>query len=58
MSAVIMLIGIALPFSPIGHYLGFTPLPLLYWPLLTLILVGYVALTQTVKTWLLQRKWI
>jgi Mg2+-importing ATPase len=58
MSAVIMLIGIALPFSPIGHYLGFTSLPPLYWPLLTLNLVGYVVLTQTVKTWLLRRKWI
>ncbi len=58
MSAAIMLIGIALPFSPFGHYLGFTPLPPLYWPLLTLTLVGYVVLTQTVKTWLLRRKWI
>jgi P-type Mg2+ transporter len=58
MSAAIMLIGIALPFSPIGHYLGFTPLPLLYWPLLTLTLLGYVVLTQTVKAWLLRRKWI
>jgi len=58
MSSVIMAIGIAIPFSPLGDYLGFTPLPLLYWPLLALWLVCYVVLTQVVKTWLLKQKWI
>lgn len=58
MSVAIMLTGIALPLSPFGHYLGFTPLPSLYWPLLALTLVSYVLLTQTVKTWLLRRNWI
>jgi Mg2+-importing ATPase len=58
MSAIIMLIGIAVPYSPLGDYLGFTPLPPLYWPLLAISLLCYVALTQVVKMWLLQRKWI
>jgi len=58
MSSVIMAIGIAIPFSPLGDYLGFTPLPQLYWPLLALTLLCYVALTQSVKMWLLKRKWI
>lgn len=58
MSGVIMATGVALPFTPLGTYLGFTPLPLLYWPLLLLTLVGYVVLTQVVKMWLLSRKWI
>jgi Mg2+-importing ATPase len=58
MSAVIMAIGIALPYTPLGDYLGFTPLPLLYWPLLALSLFGYVVLTQAVKMWLVRRKWI
>ena len=58
MSAVIMALGIALPYTPLGDYLGFTPLPLIYWPLLALSLVGYAVLTQAVKMWLLQRKWI
>jgi Mg2+-importing ATPase len=58
MSVIIMAIGIALPFSPLGDYLGFTPLPPLYWPLLALSLLCYVVLTQIVKMWLLQRKWI
>lgn len=58
MSAVIMAIGIAIPFSPLGDYLGFTPLPRLYWPLLAVSLVGYVGLTQVVKMWLLRKQWI
>ena len=58
MSTVIMAIGVAIPFSPLGDYLGFTPLPPLYWPLLALTLVCYVVLTQVVKTWLLKQKWI
>jgi Mg2+-importing ATPase len=58
MSAIIIAIGIAIPYSPLGDYLGFTPLPPLYWPLLAISLLCYVVLTQVVKMWLLQRKWI
>lgn len=58
MSAVIMAIGIAISFTPIGSFLGFTPLPPLYWPLLVLTLLSYAVLTQLVKTWLLRRTWI
>ena len=57
-SAAIMAAGIALPFSPLREYLGFSPLPLLYWPLLALTLVGYVVLTQVAKMVLLRRGWI
>jgi P-type Mg2+ transporter len=58
MSLVIMAVGISIPFSPLGPYLGFTTLPLLYWPLLALTLVCYVVLTQAVKMLLLRRGWI
>ena len=58
MSVVIMAIGIAIPFSPVGSALGFTKLPPLYWPLLGVTLLCYVLLTQGVKMWLLRRKWI
>ena len=58
MSAVIMAIGIAIPYTPIGDCLGFTALPPPYWPLLGLTLLCYVVLTQVVKMWLLRRKWI
>jgi Mg2+-importing ATPase len=55
---IIMGIGVWLPASPIGPWLGFTPLPLLYWPLLALTLFGYVLLTQGVKMWLIRKAWI
>lgn len=58
MSSVAMLSGVALACLPLGEYLGFTPLPWLYWLLLVPTLVGYVVLTQAVKTWLLSRNWI
>jgi P-type Mg2+ transporter len=57
-TAVIMLLGAWLPFSPLGPAFGFTPLPPLYWPLLVVTLLGYVLLTQTVKTWLFRKGWV
>jgi Mg2+-importing ATPase len=57
-SVAVMIVGLSLPFSPLGPLLGFTPLPLFYWPILTLILLGYVALTQLIKTWLLRIGWV
>jgi Mg2+-importing ATPase len=57
-SAVIMAIGVALPFTPVGRSLGFIPLPALYWPFIAMTLLCYVVLTQTVKAWLLRHQWI
>ena len=58
MSLFIVAIGVAIPASPLGHYLGFTVLPPLYWPFLALTLVCYAMLTQAMKMWLLRRRWI
>jgi Mg2+-importing ATPase len=58
MGLVSVAVGLALPFSPVGRYLGFRALPPLYWPLLAVTLLGYLLLTQAVKSWLLRRKWI
>jgi Mg2+-importing ATPase len=57
-TAVVMMIGLWLPSSPLGHFFGFTHLPPLYWPLLVLTILGYVVLTQAVKTWLFRRGWV
>jgi Mg2+-importing ATPase len=57
-TAVVMLLGAWLPYSPIGPAFGFTPLPLLYWPLLAVTLLGYVLLTQAVKSWLYRMGWV
>lgn len=51
-------IGIAIPFSPLGRYLGFTALPAAYWPFVGGTLLAYVGLTQVVKAALLKRGWI
>jgi Mg2+-importing ATPase len=58
MTALVMAIGIYLPYSPFASSLKFTPLPTLYWPLLTLTLLGYMLLTQFVKQWLLRKRWV
>ena len=57
-SSVVMAVGVAIPFTSVGQSLGFMQLPTLYWPLLGLSILSYAMLTQRVKTWLLQRKWI
>ncbi|HEV3393495.1 MAG TPA: magnesium-translocating P-type ATPase [Chthoniobacterales bacterium] len=57
-TAIIMAIAAYLPFSPLATFLGFVPLPPLYWMLLVLTLICYVALTQVVKVWLLKKSWI
>ncbi len=53
---IICAIGIALPYTWAGSVLGFTPLPALYWPLVTAILLTYAVLTHLVKVWFI-RKW-
>jgi len=50
--------GIFLPYSPVASSLGFSPLPILYWPLLLLTVLAYMLLTQGAKVWMLRKKWI
>jgi P-type Mg2+ transporter len=57
-SGAIMLVGMWLPSSPIGQWLGLVPLPSQYWPFLLITLLLHVALTQAVKVWLVRRNWI
>jgi P-type Mg2+ transporter len=57
-TVAIMTVGMWLPASPIGSWLGLAPLPALYWPLLLLTLGCYALLTQGVKAFLLRRGWI
>jgi Mg2+-importing ATPase len=52
---IISAIGITLPFSWLGGFLGFVPLPPAYWIALCLILLSYVTLTHFVKTWFIRR---
>ena len=45
------MVGVTLPFTWAGRALGFTPLPALYWPLVTAMLLCYATLTHLVKLW-------
>jgi Mg2+-importing ATPase len=55
LTSVIMLIGIAIPFSPFASAIKLEPLPLSYFPWLIGILTGYCLLTQLVKNWFIKR---
>ncbi len=57
-TVVIMLVGMVLPFTPLGEWLGFVPLPVSFWPFLGLTLLTYMVLTQGVKVWLIRKVWI
>ena len=52
---VIVAIGSVIPYTFVGAALGFQPLPLLYWPLLAAMMLGYALLTHLVKTWFVHR---
>jgi Mg2+-importing ATPase len=57
-TVAIIALGIWLPYSPIASSLGFSPLPLLYWPIVAATIAAYMGLTQAAKSWLLRKKWI
>ncbi|OIR18810.1 magnesium-transporting ATPase, P-type 1 [mine drainage metagenome] len=51
----IMGIGCWLPFSPIAHFLGFVPLPPVFFLWMLLFLFSYSVLTHSVKMWFARR---
>jgi Mg2+-importing ATPase len=55
LTSLIMMIGIAIPFTPIAGYLKMQPLPLSYFPYLIIILLSYCTLTQIIKTWYIKK---
>jgi len=54
-SVAIAASGAWLTVSPLADTLGFVPLPPLFWLFLGLMMLGYAALTQVVKTWFVRR---
>lgn len=54
-SVLIACFGALLANSPLGDAFGFVKLPVLYWGFLVLILFCYVALTQVIKTWYINK---
>jgi len=54
-SIVIVSVAAWLTISPLASTLGFVPLPALYWLLLGIMLIGYISLTQLIKTWFFRK---
>jgi len=52
---LIVLVGILLPFTPLAGYLGFTPVPGLYFLFLVAMTVTYLLLVEVVKRRLMRR---
>ncbi len=55
LTAVIMAIGIYLPFSPLAHAFKLVPMPFSFFPWLIGILLGYCMLTQVIKGWFIRK---
>ncbi len=55
MGGAIAAVGIWLPMGPLAHYFKLEALPLMYFPWLVAMLVGYAVLTQAVKGWYARR---
>ncbi len=49
LTTIIMAIGVIIPFTPMGVYLGMVSLPLTYFAWLALIVLSYIVLAQIVK---------
>lgn len=55
MTLGVMCFGIWLPFSPFASTLGFVALPMGYWSVLIVMMIGYVFLTQSVKMYYIKK---
>ena len=55
LTSVIMLIAIAIPFSPLATSFKMVALPISFFPWILAILVNYCVLTQLVKTWFIKK---
>jgi Mg2+-importing ATPase len=49
-SLSVPVIGVLLPYAPFGHDLGFTHLPLRYYPILIGLVLAYLALVEGLKS--------
>ena len=54
-TAVVMAVGLVLPFTPYGASIGFQSLPSSYFPWLIVTLIAYCVLIQFIKVWYIRR---
>jgi len=54
-SSLMVALAIAIPFTPVGGLFGFVQLPGLFYPVLLVFVVGYLALVEVLKIWFYSR---
>ena len=54
-SLAVVVTALALPFTPIAHYLGFTALPASFFGLLAVLLISYLLMVEGGKQWFYRR---
>jgi Mg2+-importing ATPase len=54
-SVAVVITAMLLPFTPLAPYLGFTPLPISFFGLLTALLIAYLLMVEGGKQWFYQR---
>lgn len=54
-TAIIMAIGLLIPFTSIGHSIGLVSLPISYFAWLAMILFSYCLFTQVIKSWYISK---
>jgi len=54
-SLIVVLIAIILPFTPLGSYLGFVPVPPLFFVVLSGMVLLYLLIVEQVKQWFYRR---
>ena len=53
--AVILVVAIAIPFTPVGRFFTFVALPGKFLVMLALFIIGYLALVEITKIWFYRR---
>ena len=56
--ATIVTVGCILPFTPLGSWLGFVPLPAAYFAFLAVATVAYLGLVELVKRIVVRRAFV
>jgi Mg2+-importing ATPase len=54
-TSLVCIVGMALPYSPIGPALGLVQLPNGYWAFLGITIAVYLSLTQMIKAWFIRK---
>ena len=54
-SVGVVVTAMMLPFTPLAPYLGFVPLPMFYFGVLTALLMAYLLAVETGKQWFYKR---